>query len=250
MTFLLALFLSASFLESRHSLQPNGKNMLSPLSRVISTHLSATHRVLAFGDSLTAGTSPPDYNLYPYSGFLEAVLNLPKYSTSGPVLVRHKGYPGFTASQLVEYAQLDGGLANIIDKIQNPPLSLVLLLAGTNDLAYETSADKIFQSVANLHRICHDKGVPHTIALGIPPSGYQSQVPSVGDIAQSVNESLESYCLENAGRMTYFPFPFKFQRGDDRWCADGLHFTAKGYEQIAEALAPTVSSVIEKLPKL
>jgi len=202
-------------------------------------------RVLAFGDSLTAGTSPPDYNLFPYSNYLEDRLKLPPYELSSPVIVRHKGLPGWTASQLLEYALLDGGLESIIDRIQNPPLSLILLLAGSNDLAYETSADKIFNSITSLHQICHDKGIPHTIALGIPPSGYQSQVQSVGDLAQTINDSLERYCLEKSNHMTFFRFPFAFQRGDDRWCSDGLHFTKKGYMQIAESLAPVVAHVVK-----
>ena len=207
---------------------------------------SESVRALAFGDSLTAGTSPPDFNLYPYAHYLEANLKLDPFAFSYPVIVRHKGYPGWTASQLVEYAEFDGGLAHIIDKIQNPPLSLVIILAGTNDLAYETSADRIVQSITRLHQICHEKGVAHTIAIGIPPSGYQVQVKSVGDLAQKINESLESYCVQREEHMTFFPFPFDFNRGDDLWCSDGLHFTKKGYQQLAESLAPLVTDIIKK----
>jgi len=202
-------------------------------------------RVLAFGDSLTAGTSPPDYNLYPYSAYLEATLKRPSYDLPAPIIVRHKGFPGWTASQLLEYAPMDGGLENIIDSIQNPPLSLILILAGANDLAYENNKDKILNSIIDLHHLCHDKDVPHTIALAIPPSGYQTKVHSVFELAHTINDSLREYCDKRSDFMTYFPFPFEFQRGDDRWCSDGLHFTKKGYQELAESLAPVVSHVIK-----
>ena len=47
-------------------------------------------RVFCFGDSLTAGTSPPLHELFPYSTVLEAAV--------GPsVVVRHRGLPGAQA---------------------------------------------------------------------------------------------------------------------------------------------------------
>ncbi|KAL7577709.1 hypothetical protein ACA910_015217 [Epithemia clementina (nom. ined.)] len=205
-------------------------------------------RVLCFGDSLTAGTSPPSFQNYPYAPYLEKALaqlaattatarttKSTTVSSAAPldIVVRHAGFPGWTSSQLLENQSMsNGGLRTLIQGIRDPPLSLVILLAGTNDLGYQTEATPIANSILGLHKLCHNRGVPHTIAIGIPPSGYQSMVEDAQTLAASVNTALETFCQENSLQSTYVPFPFAYERNGKNWSPDGLHFSEHGAETV------------------
>jgi lysophospholipase L1-like esterase len=202
-------------------------------------------RIFCFGDSLTAGTSFPDVREYPYATHLEAAL---AKSTVGPlqnmnVAVRHLGYPGWTSSQLLEEANGDRGLRTMVRKIQDPSVSLVILLAGTNDLGYGRPVEDIVESVVGLHRICYEEQVPHTLAIGIPPSAYQSSNPEFAEYARQANEKIQAFC-ESEPKAIFFSFPFDWAQNDDRWAPDGLHFSARGYQILGEFLAPVVEQIL------
>ena len=257
-------------------------------------------KVFCFGDSLTAGTSPPyERELFPYATYLEEALrtrstsstntniadadadaaniennesndndnnacHLPEYTS---VVVRWKGFPGWQASTLRD----DGGLATIIsnlivkggedDEPPPPPLDLILILAGTNDLAYEDDSSVIVSNIQGIHEIAHSYGCK-TIALGIPPSGWQIQDSNkVGNIANEVNEKLQSWCCcdNDVGgsssstasssscstMVTYVPFPIKeFDRDSGLWAPDGLHLSPEGYKTIGVSLSPIIANIL------
>jgi lysophospholipase L1-like esterase len=254
-------------------------------------------KVFCFGDSLTAGTSPPyERELFPYATYLEEALrtrstsstniadtvadanndnidesndndnnacHLPEYTS---VVVRWKGFPGWQASTLRD----DGGLATIIsnlvvkgrdDEPPPPPLDLILILAGTNDLAYEDDSSIIVSNIQGIHKIAHSYGCK-TIALGIPPSGWQIQDSNkVGNIANEVNEKLQSWCCcdNDVGGsssstasssscstiVTYVPFPIKeFDRDSGVWAPDGLHLSPEGYKTIGVSLSPIIANIL------
>jgi lysophospholipase L1-like esterase len=196
--------------------------------------LTRTHRILCFGDSLTAGLS--GMNFYPYAPYLEQALE----STQ----VRHAGFSGWTSTQLAEAAEGDRGLATLIRKVHNPAVSLVIILAGTNDLAYSLDSENIAQSVLNLHRLALEAGAPRTLAIGIPESAYQSVHIDVKTAAALVNKVLRE---SQSQTMKYVEFPFDYKRGDENWHPDGLHFTETGYRVLGEYLAPTVKQILCEL---
>eukprot|EP00591_Stephanopyxis_turris_P014292 CAMPEP_0195542704 /NCGR_PEP_ID=MMETSP0794_2-20130614/51739_1 /TAXON_ID=515487 /ORGANISM="Stephanopyxis turris, Strain CCMP 815" /LENGTH=244 /DNA_ID=CAMNT_0040676841 /DNA_START=180 /DNA_END=914 /DNA_ORIENTATION=+ len=218
-------------------------------------------RIFCYGDSLTAGTSPPLDNTFPYGVHLESSL-VHHFGTSGgneetlpnitPV-VRWKGLPGWTASTMVEYADDESfGLRASLRRVQNPSVSLAIILAGTNDLGYEISssggggAKKVCHSVIGLHKIAHEEGVS-TMAVSIPPSGWQSASTEGKKIAMDANEMLRSWCTENKDKVTFVEFPFGWNGGgdnDDLWSYDGLHFSPEGYRALGEGLAPFVSDIV------
>jgi len=103
-------------------------------SMTSSESTSTPKRIFCFGDSLTAGTAPPLDGLYPYGKMLESELG-------ENFVVRWRGLPGWTAQTMVEYLD-DGtvGLRAAVNGIDNPPLSLVIILAGTNDIGFLTSS--------------------------------------------------------------------------------------------------------------
>jgi lysophospholipase L1-like esterase len=255
---------------------------MSTMSTSPTVSTPPTIRILAFGDSLTAGTSPPNYELFPYAPYLEAALNnqrgtttttttgltaaaAPPVQTQRPVavMVRHVGFPGWTAEQMVDDANGPRGLQTTIRRIQDPSLSLVILLAGTNDLGMRRSPNDIVQSILQLHQLCYKDDddddhvrVPHTLAIGIPPSGYQSMVPEAAAMVQQINQQLNEYAMmtttaaatttttKKSSTFTYTPFPFDYEPGGENWSNDGLHFSQRGYQVLGESLAPIVEQIL------
>lgn len=201
------------------------------------TSNSVATRILCYGDSLTAGTAPPDDALYPYAPHLESTLK----ERGNNVMVRHLGFPGWTTSQMIQDAGSATGLRTTVRGCM--PLKLVILLAGTNDLAYTEDPTDITNNVLALHAICHEEGVKHTLAVGIPSSGYQSMNNAAASLAQMVNNELKEYC-QTEYRATFVPFPFEYARDDEKWAYDGLHFSAEGYRVLGLSLAPIVEQII------
>ena len=196
--------------------------------------LAAPVRVFCFGDSLTAGTSPPLDELYPYAPALEKAL--------GPsVLVRHRGLPGVRADAMLQYADDEqNGLRSLLRR-SNP--ALVIILAGTNDLGYASDSAPIVRSVCGLHELSHELGVP-SLAVGIPPSAYQAMQPEAAARARAVNEELRAWCDDAArGQLcSYVAHPIaSWSQGDARWAPDGLHLSPEGYAMVGERLAGVVT---------
>jgi lysophospholipase L1-like esterase len=194
-------------------------------------------RIFCYGDSLTAGTSPPEFQEYPYAPHLERLLK-------GAAMVRHRGLPGWVTQQLLEDQNGQYGLVTALKTAS--PVSIAILLAGTNDLGY-SEAPTILDNIVKLHKLCYDQGILHTVAIGIPPSAYQSMNVEAAAKAHDVNQGLAQYCSFEEKRAMYVPFPFSFEQNDDKWSPDGLHFSPKGYQILGESLAPIVQEILQKL---
>jgi len=154
----------------------------------------------------------------------------------GAAIVCHHGLPGWKTPELLE---------ELTAMTAGPPVSIAILLLGANDLAYSEAAP-ILDNIVKLHKVCYDQGVLHTVAIGIPPSGYQSINGVAAAKAHNVNHGLAQYSFEEK-RATYVPFPFSFDRNGDKWSPDGLHFSPKGYQILGESLAPIVQEILLKL---
>ena len=196
-------------------------------------------KVFCYGDSLTAGTSPPGNKLYPYGKYLQEKLRaVPGLESSR---VGWKGYPGWTSSQLLNIAPLPSLLDDVNSKIGK--IDVVIILAGSNDLAYGTDSQEIFDTIAGIHEIAHSKGCK-TIALSIPPSSWQKQSDTARSLAISVNSKLELWSRENQLNTMFAPFPIsEFDASSGFWCSDGLHFSPEGYKEIGESLVPFVKAM-------
>ena len=218
-----------------------------------------TKNVFCYGDSLTAGTSPPEREKYPYGKYLEDALRGSDPGDPPAASVRWLGRPGWTAPALLTKidlgevlreaaADIDGGDADDDaddDDADHPPFDLVIVLAGTNDLGYAGEAGPIIEAVEAIHAVAHGSGCP-TVALGIPPSGYQSRSETARALASSVNEAPELWASSD-DLATYVPYPireFDPTNGDGWWSFDGLHFSPEGYRFVAESLAPIVAELL------
>lgn len=257
-----------------------------------SSSSSSPKRIFCYGDSLTAGTSPPLDQLFPYGSHLEQELNklcmhspsLSSTSSSSAsesasdyepeyAVVRWRGLPGWTASAMAEYMNDSTiGLKSALDGIRNPSLSLVIILAGTNDIGSITSSSMlginknisdedgennkeyyvsmVVDPIVRLHQSCLDcvtdsgKKDLRTLAIGIPGSAWQEMNANAARLCSDVNDALRQYASNSEGRVTYMDFPFHYRRGDNKWCADGLHLSPEGYETLGISVAPCVKELL------
>ena len=200
------------------------------------------HRILAYGDSLTAGTYRMDEEqLYPYAPHLERVLN--SGALGGvPTVVRHRGLPGWTAKAMLDYADDEQrGLCGILWRIRDPSVALAVILAGTNDVGCFASADETLKALTGLHGAAHALGV-RTLAVGIPPSAFQARDRVAAETVAEVNERLCAWCdAQRDALAAYAPHPVRsYEPGGALWASDGLHLSPEGYRATGEGLAGVV----------
>ena len=249
--------------------------MSSTSSSNSSASVSRPKRIFCYGDSLTAGTAPPSDQLFPYGPHLEDELN-----KEGTVMVRWRGLPGWTASTMVDFMDDSTyGLRAAVDGIRNPSsVSLVIILAGTNDIGSYTSsmmttggggggtidASSAVEPILQLHNAClnfkcqgdgdddDDNGTQHnniqTLAVGIPGSAWQEMNADAKKLCSEMNDALQAFASrEDNYRVSYMEFPFAYQRGDSKWSGDGLHLSSEGYELLGRSLAPCVKLILDGL---
>ena len=254
---------------------------MKPTTTATATTTTTTKHVFCFGDSLTHGTSPPQLEEYPYGKHLrDALLSYGPDASEGvsaplPATVEWLGLPGWTSRSLLREVDLKGCLVQMAAARRRdpqataaaaagettattnlPPFDLVIILAGTNDLGYETEPRPIVESIRGIHAIAHGLGCP-TIALGIPPSGYQSVSTPARNLAGAVNRELEAWAAETAGAAAadsptarYVPHPIRdFDPSGGLWAPDGLHLSPEGYRFVAEELAPIVAEILWDDPR-
>jgi lysophospholipase L1-like esterase len=156
------------------------------------------------------------------------------------------------------------GLRSAIDGISNPSVSLVVILAGTNDIGALTcggggttnesnhDVNAIIDPIIQLHRACLDccngnvesdnNKLIQTIALGIPGSAWQKHNHKALQLCNKVNNGLRQFASTEE-RVTYVDFPIPYT-GEDEWNVDGLHMSKNGYEALGIALVPYVKGII------
>lgn len=152
------------------------------------------------------------------------------------------------------------GLRSTVGGIQDPALSLVVILAGTNDIGMLTSsmtgvanAEEAVGPILGLHKACLEFGDTddsqqiQTLAVGIPRSGWQDVNESAKKLCDDMNGSLEQFASSSDGRVSYVNFPFEYSKGDSKWSPDGLHFSPEGYEVLGVELAKSVKKLLDDL---
>ena len=199
--------------------------------------------IIAYGDSLTNGLTPGTDELFPYAPHLESALqeNFPRIK----ITIHQGGISGWSPERLLEDADHEDGIRSLIHRVQDPPASLVILLAGTNGLK-KNEPEQIFSSVMKLHEFVLNEGINQTIAIGIPPLGPVIYDKKLELKINTTNDYIQEFC-ETSDEVTFIPFPFWFAVDDDRWSSDTLHLSPKGYQVMGEMLAPAVSQVLQHM---
>eukprot|EP00035_Acanthoeca_spectabilis_P002259 m.86434 g.86434 ORF g.86434 m.86434 type:complete len:498 (-) comp11462_c0_seq1:108-1601(-) len=198
---------------------------------------SAPHRLLAVGDSLTAGFHNGGYAVTPWA---------PKLSHALGLRVDYSAGSGKTAGDMVRRAEYDfnvdvvgecwAGIGRLLGGAVN--YTHVIIMAGTNDIGTGQTADDTFAQLKRLHGFCHAAGI-RTIAVSVPPSAFIDNIPAWAPL----NAKLEAWA--KAEPLTDFvKFPFEFSAESGLWEGDGLHMSSAGYARFAEGLAAAMQPLL------
>ena len=216
--------------------------MMAPSSST--AQMSKSRRILAYGDSLTAGYTgfAVTHEYAPWAPHVAAALGVP---------IDHVGMSGWTTKQMLDN-QHSKACVDVCGE-QHPGLSwllrdkvpsTVLIMAGTNDLGV-AEPEQIFANLKQLHEICHRAGAD-TVALSVPQSEATTVGPQwVAERRRGVNALLSQYAEQTGTLCTYLAMDTEvpWSAGSPDYEPDGLHMTERGYKSFAEALAPKLKEV-------
>ncbi len=201
-------------------------------------------KVLAFGDSMTAGTTSPALvpsltvgpsQAYPFK--LQDLLSS-RYTTQA-ITVLNAGKPG-------ELVATPAALRRFNDSLSEAKPEVVLLLEGANDLnnAGEMVNATITASVSSLEEMVKEavrRNIPVMVAT-LPP-----QRPPKGTAApfiQKFNDAVKVMAAAKGGILVdVFP-----KLPDSMIGQDGLHPTESGYQRLAEIFRDAIQAQFETVP--
>jgi len=230
-------------------------------------------RILAYGDSLSAGFYARGRKFAPYAPPLSELL--------GGCTVDWIGLSGWTTGQMLN--TLPGAAASglrrrsnwqTLDEALNAAhYTHVAILGGTNDLgmalggakadensseAARSLAQPILDNLRKLHEAAHAAGAK-SIAITVPEVAYEQEAPMAREVRAEINRGLARMVQRKAGQMALADaavllprFNVSVDVVDKRW-DDGLHFTPHGYEELAgvvvlagpTSFAPIIRKAVE-----
>ncbi|MHB8123336.1 MAG: GDSL-type esterase/lipase family protein [Desulfuromonadaceae bacterium] len=165
--------------------------------------LSPDATVLAFGDSLTAGTGAGEAESYP--AVLSALTGL---------RVINAGVPGEVSGS---------GLLRLPELLDRERPSLLILCHGGNDLIGHTGHQLIADNLRTMIRLAMERGIP-VLLIAVPsPDLSLTPPPLYADVAKEFTIPIEVKAL-----------PHILAKGTLK--SDYIHPNAAGYRMLAEAL--------------
>jgi lysophospholipase L1-like esterase len=171
--------------------------------------LAADATILAFGDSLTAGTGAADSENYP------AVLS----RLTGRRVV-NAGVPGELSA---------GGVQRLPELLDREHPALLILCHGGNDLLARQNHPQIADNLRTMLRQARERGVP-VLLLAVPSPDFSLKPPRLyNDLAAEFQIPLEQEALPRI-------------LGKSSLKSDHIHPNAAGYRQLAE----TVAGILKK----
>jgi len=165
--------------------------------------LAADATILAFGDSLTAGTGAAEAESYP------AVLA----GLTGRKVI-NAGIPGEVSA---------AGLLRLPELLERERPGLLILCHGGNDLLMQQEHKALADNLRGMLRLAGEKGVP-VLLVAVPSFNLTLKPPALyGELAKEFTIPIESKILP--GILT-----------KNALKSDHIHPNAAGYRQMAEAL--------------
>ena len=215
--------------------------------------LRPTHgamKVLAFGDSLTAGYHSMGHGFAPWAPLLQRLI--------GVDTVDHIGLSGFTPQQMLDTKD-DDAVKDVVPLTwpgyrsqlrRHGPYGVVLILGGTNDLADRIPTRDILSNVAALHQVAFEHGA-RTVAMTIPESKAATMVDWLCAARLEANQAIAAWAKTQPSSRTLLVdaanlVPYSESGPPFLWERDGLHMSAAGYEAFGRALAPPVADFIHE----
>lgn len=177
--------------------------LISACSQPSLPALQPQDKIMAFGDSLTAGVGVAPENAYP------AVL-----ARLSGLQVINAGVPGETT---------DEGLARLADEVAKHQPKLVILLEGGNDILQNRPPESIAANLGHMIAWLQTQNIG-VLLVSVPQKGVLMRAsPWYEELADDYGVPLEEEIVpELMGRLTMK--------------SDYVHFNEKGYFALAEAL--------------
>lgn len=213
----------------------------------VESKVKENYKILAFGDSLTAGNIGGELNEAldkPYTIHLSKLLR--ENHPNATFDVNNKGIYG----ELV-CGQMTDRLPKVLKEYG--PYNIVIILGGTNDIieAKKGLEDTLFEGIKRLHDSATGQGA-NCIAMTIPETDVYfkdlgkrglSWVKEEGEnIRLVVNEKLRKYVNESDNKIILCDLAEKFPQQSlssedlEKFWSDGLHFTEEGYNRMAQII--------------
>ena len=185
-------------------------------------------KIACMGDSLTLG------------------VGLPEYKGRWTDLVAER--TGYTLVNLGIGGDTTGGmLARCQTQIFNQDFDAMILLGGSNDIAFEWEYRHAWANIIAIYRQAKAFGIPLIMGLPVPmiaedlmerpyyPGRDRQKIAALTD---ELARMLEAYCIEKEIPYVDFRTPFLGENGLGRkeLFFDGLHPTAEGHELMAQVL--------------
>eukprot|EP00112_Aurelia_sp_Birch-Aquarium-sp1_P020721 Seg540.10 transcript_id=Seg540.10/GoldUCD/mRNA.D3Y31 product="hypothetical protein" protein_id=Seg540.10/GoldUCD/D3Y31 len=199
------------------------------------------YRILCFGDSLTEGWHNNGFKFHPYTIRLAELF---KANGKDNVELINRGLSGETV-----HPEMVTRLPAILKR--ESPFNLAIILGGTNDLAFLSTAKKVglFENIKTLHEMAHEKGVK-TCALTIPNASFD-MLPTFAEYVnyrEDVNKRIREFVSQKSEMVCLVDLSSKlpmFGVSDEdlsKYWDDDLHFTPQGYDRMAELIFEVIKN--------
>jgi lysophospholipase L1-like esterase len=207
----------------------------------IATIATAPIRILAFGDSVTAGwTSFSSGPTSPFAPHLENALQAAGFQH---VQVQASGEAGLAASH---------ALPKLKRALSHKKFDVCLIYLGANDLLGEMArggapsihaVNGVLEHLSSLHATCRHSGAL-TIALGFLKHPLIASLDGGSAVLKQINARIE----EEADADAFIDgLPLLSASISDLWSSDRVHCTAHGYETLGENLSTPLVRILQKL---
>jgi len=215
---------------------------------MISLEKYSQRRIFCFGDSLTAGYSPPYSTKNPFCVDVERIL---QQSEGCECLVQSLHFLENNLSSILSSNTFHNVL-NKVTEVERMPLLIIWM--GMKQFETVLDSDDIAESVINIHKAAHQKGIK-TLVLGFPPILRDKKSNFSNQLTNDVNEKLKDWIdsekksyasSKNLSMIHYAPFPLEIEelQRKEYYASDGYHFTPEGYKYIGEYLASIVQNIL------
>jgi len=219
-------------------------------------------RILAFGDSLTEGYTDFGTTFHPYGPALYSTLKKLMPNFAG-IRVHVEGQSGDCV-----LPSLGGDFSERLQAAtaKESSYDLIIILGGTNDLAYKFGADlegaqQIFEEgLKVLYEFVLAKTEANLLVMTVPERAMDTRNSGMGRRAKANREYLNSLIKdwvqqqsERVFMMDLAPMvPFPRDKGEDYeepfnesiWSPDGLHMSAAGYDFVGHELASFIHGLL------
>jgi len=215
-------------------------------------------RIICYGDSNTAGFCHDGRKFQPYGKSLASEMAM----LGSPCEVAVCGLCGYTTEDMLREKASDyvrpnigpsgRGLQRMLE--EDGPVDLVIIMTGTNDMGFYTPLPTIVQHVAQLHSICHDRGIPTVAVAPTQCSGLSTR-----KMRQLLANELSKWARTSSSVISYLDVEDLLPRpvGKDgtsnnhaaaqHWERDDLHLSFAGSVKLGRALASHATTWMKKI---